>query len=231
MNLPDKLRKDYDPCAVSWKEIDKLSEPLITYLLYKEGKSIQLIAKIRRMSVEQVNQQLIRAKTQSFAPKIQSKSILERMLEVTKTDRQIMLANMSQKEKNVLGKEIYRKYSLMTNPEDKMVIIWIIGELGIKELLPFIYKDAKHPHGNVRRLVCSAMNKIGDSNSIPYLHRALLDIKPQVRQYAAKALSKLGDQNSIVKLGELLKKPYEKEYVKRAYQEAILNIERRLEKC
>lgn len=231
MDASDKYTKDYRKCAVSWQDTDQLNDPLITYLLYKEGKSIQLIARIRRMSVEQVNQQLIMAKAQNFTPKGQAKSILEKMLEVTKEDRKTMLVDMSQQEKSVLSKEIYRKYPLVTNPEDKMVIIWIIGELGIKELLPLIYKDVKHPHGNVRRLVCSAMNKIGDASSIAYLHKALLDTKPQVRQYAAKALGKLGDRSSLIKLNELLKKAHEKDYVKRAYREATLNIERRLEKC
>lgn len=212
-----------------WDHIDQMNDDMITYLLYKEGKSIPIIGKIRGMTIEEVNHQLIQAKAQLYPKKKKKeKSCLERMLEVAKQDRKDILSHMTKEEKRNLAREIYLQYHHMDNPEDKILVIWIIGELKIKELLPMIYRDIRHPHGNIRRMICSAINKTGDEGSVSYLHRSLLDSKPQVRQYAAKALGKFGNKYSIRKLKGLLLNPNEKEYVKRAFQEAIKNIETRV---
>ncbi|WP_207707279.1 HEAT repeat domain-containing protein [Crassaminicella thermophila] len=215
--------------SLSWDDINIKKDYMITYLLYKEGKGIDLIASIRNMTVEKVKKQLILAKSEIFSVSTEEKSILDKMLEATKSKRYEMLSSIKMKDKKILVREIYKRYNYINNPDDKMIVIWIIGELGIQKLIPIIYQDIQHPHGNVRRMVCSAINKIGDADSIEYLHRALLDSKPQVRQYAAKALGKLGNKKSIKKIKSLICNPKEKEYVKRAFQEAICNIERRLE--
>lgn len=212
-----------------WNHIDLEKDYMITYLLYGEGKSIELIAKIRNMNEENVKKQIILAKSEILSLKKEEKSILEKMLELSKPERTKVISSMSSEEKRNLAKEIYYRYDDIKNAEDKMIVIWIIGELGIKKLLPIVYKDIKHPHGNVRRMICSAINKIGDSSGVKYLYKALIDPKPQVRQYAAKALGKIGDEKSVMKMKGLLGKPNEKKYVKDAFYEAIDHIKKRLE--
>ncbi|WP_053957606.1 HEAT repeat domain-containing protein [Inediibacterium massiliense] len=213
-----------------WEGIDFAKDYRITYLLYKEGKSIDLIAKIRRMSEEQVKKEIILAKTEQLQIKDYEKSILEKMLEASKDERIKLIENMSVDERKYLGKKIYYSYERINNAEDKAVLIWIIGELGLLPLSKILYKDINHPHGNVRRMVCSALYKLGDEKGIFYLHKALLDKKPQVRQYAAKALGKIGNEQSKMRLERLIHNPNEKDYVKKAFYEAIEHIERKLKK-
>ncbi|WP_129598818.1 HEAT repeat domain-containing protein [Anaerophilus nitritogenes] len=213
-----------------WTNIDFSKDYRITYLLYKEGKSIDLIAKIRRMSEEQVKKEIILAKTEQFQIKDYEKSILEKMLEISKEERIKIIDNMSVEEKKYLGKKIYHSYEKINHAEDKIVLIWIIGELGLLPLSKILYKDISHPHGNVRRMVCSALYKLGDEKGVFYLHKALLDKKPQVRQYAAKALGKIGNEESSMRLKRLIYNPNEKEYVKKAFHEAIDHIDRKLKK-
>lgn len=214
---------------LTWEALDMEKDHMVTYLLYKEKKSIPLIARIRRITEEEVKHQLIKAKSELFTAKTNGGSLLDGMLEMTKSHRQTLLVTMSQKDKKILARQIYQRYDDMENPEDKMVMIWIIGELGITKLIDLVHRDVKHPHGNVRRLVCSAINKIGDEKSVEYLYRALMDSKPQVRQYAAKALGRLGGKKAIAKLRGLSLNPKEKDYVKVAFDEAIRNIQTRLE--
>ncbi|QXM06261.1 HEAT repeat domain-containing protein [Crassaminicella indica] len=214
--------------SLSWENYNTMKDYMITYLLYHEGKSIALIAKIRNMNVEQVKRQIILAKSEVFFANDNEQSILEKMLEISKVERIKIINNMNIEDRKALAKEIYYQYNRISNAEDKMILIWIIGELGIKKLIHIVYKDIKHPHGNVRRMVCSAINKIGDASGIEYLHKALIDPKPQVRQYAAKGLGKIGNEKSVMKIKRLLGNPNEKKYVKKAFYEAIDNIERRL---
>ena len=47
---------------ISWDNIDKLEDHYITYLLYKESRTVSQISKIRNLSTSQVNDQLIKAK-------------------------------------------------------------------------------------------------------------------------------------------------------------------------
>ena len=47
---------------ISWDNIDNLEDSHITYLLYKESKTVSQISKIRNLSSVEVNDQLIKAK-------------------------------------------------------------------------------------------------------------------------------------------------------------------------
>src|SRR5690606_6868604 len=96
------------------------------------------------------------------------------------------------------------------------------------KLLPTIHKEINHKHGGVRRMVCSALGKIGSSHSIDVLHKSLQDVKPQVRQYAANALKTIGNERTIRRLKSLLNNPREVPYVRRSYEETIRIIEDRL---
>lgn len=211
--------------TLGWQDLGEKDEHLITYLLYKEGKNVELIAKIRRLSIEEVNHHLIRAKWESLSGDKKEKTMLERMIELDKAERKCILVAMTNSEKRALAGEIYKKYFEIKHSEDKMLVIWLIGELRLRELLGLVHEDMDHPHGNVRRLACSAIGKIGDESSLDYLHKALADTKPQVRQYAAKALGCLGNRKTVQKIRHLLYNPNERDYVRRAFEEAIGKIE------
>ena len=72
----------------------------------------------------------------------------------------------------------------------------------------------------------AALRKIESPSSREYLQRGLYDSNPQTRQYCAKALAKIGNKNSLKMLKQLRnKKNFEKEYVLRAYEEAISILE------
>ena len=49
---------------VDWNNIDELEDYFITYLLYKESKTVSQISKIRNISTMEVKDQLIKAKLQ-----------------------------------------------------------------------------------------------------------------------------------------------------------------------
>ncbi len=47
---------------ISWDNIENLEEHFITYLLYKESKTVSQISKIRNIEIQEINEQLIKAK-------------------------------------------------------------------------------------------------------------------------------------------------------------------------
>ncbi len=210
---------------ISWDNIeyiDKLSDSIITYLLYKEGKNIDIISRIRNISRESVEKDLIEAKIIIRELKESSdKTPLDIMLEAPKDKRLEILNAKTSDYLGKLEKEIKNRYKLFKNPEDKMILIWIAGELKARSLVPNISKDIYHYNGNVRRMVCSALGKIRDPRAVPILHRGLNDKKPQVRQYAAKALSHLGNKESLEILSKKLQMTEERDYVKSACINAI----------
>lgn len=62
---------------ISWDNIGNLEDHYITYLLYKESKTVSQISKIRNISVTEVNDQLIKAK-------LEIKSMLKEKIELSK---------------------------------------------------------------------------------------------------------------------------------------------------
>ena len=62
---------------ISWDNIDKLEDYFITYLLYKESKTVSQISKIRNYRFTEVNDQLIKAK-------IEIKSMFKNKVELSK---------------------------------------------------------------------------------------------------------------------------------------------------
>ena len=73
---------------ISWDNIDQLEDHFITYLLYKESKTVSQISKIRNISTTEVNDQLIKAKLEIKAmlkdELESSKDVLDRFLELNK---------------------------------------------------------------------------------------------------------------------------------------------------
>jgi len=214
---------------VSWENAKELEDNIISFLLYQEGKPIDLISRIRNVSIDAIKDHIIQAKIKlgkkdnvTYAP------IFTQLLASTKDERVDFLIHLTEDETSKLKSYIKRIMHQIDQPEDKMVAIWLAGHLKAAELLPEIRREYLHKHGGVRRMVCSALRKIPHNENLPVLHKALQDNKPQVRQYAAKALADIGDSITVGRLKNLLNKPGEMDYVKGAYKQAIQQIEERL---
>jgi HEAT repeat protein len=214
---------------LSWENIDNLEDFFITYLLYKEGKDIIQISKIRNVSIDQVNRDIIKAKENlKKYTKKDKKNIVHKLLEMDKEQRINYISSLEKESLTDLKKKLYKRILQEKNAEDLMILLWIAGEFKDDRFLNIIHSISNHPHGGVRRMAYSAMGKINSSESIDFLHKGLIDSKPQVRQYSAKALMKLGNETSLRKLKNLITNPREKQYVKRAFLEAIKSIEKRM---
>ena len=62
---------------ISWDNIENLEDYYITYLLYKESRTVSQISKIRNLSIAEINEQLIKAK-------LEIKSMLKEKVELSK---------------------------------------------------------------------------------------------------------------------------------------------------
>jgi vesicle coat complex subunit len=217
---------------ISWDDAQKFDDCIITYMLYREGKTIEIIGRIRNISREKVEKDIIDAKIKlrTIQSDKNEKGLLDKVLELTKEERLRCIQEKPREELENFMEQIRKEYGSIKNPEDKAALIWLIGEIKDVSLIGLLSKDILHNNGNVRRMVCSALGKIGSEKALPILHKALSDDKPQVRQYAAKALRHIGNKASLHMLNEAIKKNHEKDYVKRAYLQSIENINLRLTK-
>lgn len=215
---------------ISWDNVEKFDDCIITYILYKEGKTIEIISRIRNIPKEKVEKDIIDAKIKLRSIKLgkNRKSLLDKMLELTKDERLKFIKEEPPEKVEKLIEEVKKEYGFIKNHEDRAALIWLIGELGDINLISLLSKDILHNNGNVRRMVCSALGKIGSERALPILHKALNDDKPQVRQYAAKALRDIGNETSLHILNQITRKSYEKDYVKRACFQSIESINMRL---
>ncbi len=215
--------------ALSWENALELEDYLLSYLLYQEGKSIPIICRLRNLTEDVVKEHIIKAKIKHMKKQEEvNGSLFTQLLACDKNQRINYLEKCNEAE--LKGLIVYIKEILprIDQPEDKMVAIWLAGHLKAQAVLPEIRQEYNNKHGGVRRMVCSALRKIPHKESIDILNKALQDNKPQVRQYAAKALGEIGDARSLNRLNNLINKPNEAEYVKRAYRLAIEAIEARI---
>nr|WP_317331834.1 HEAT repeat domain-containing protein [uncultured Romboutsia sp.] len=215
---------------ISWDNIDKLEDHYITYLLYKESRSVSQISKIRNLSTSQVNDQLIKAKLEiksMLKDKIElSKDVIDKFLVLNKNDRLKFMDNLNEERMLDFKRKLYKRIITEKNAEDLMILIWATGELKDERFLALLHPLTSHRHSDVRRITYSALRKVESTSSREYLHRGLYDSNPQTRQYCAKALAKIGNKNSLKMLKQLRnKKNFEKEYVLKAYEEAISTLE------
>ena len=92
---------------ISWDNIDKLEDHYITYLLYKESRTVSQISKIRNLSTSQVNDQLIKAK-------LEIKSMLKDKVELSKDVIDKFVIKFSESTKDAFDKkrltEAFEKY-------------------------------------------------------------------------------------------------------------------------
>ena len=215
---------------ISWDNIDKLEDHYITYLLYKESRTVSQISKIRNLSTSQVNDQLIKAKLEiksMLKDKVElSKDVIDKFLVLNKNDRLKFMDSLNEERMLDFKRKLYKRIITEKNAEDLMILIWATGELKDDRFLALLHPLTSHRHSDVRRITYSALRKIQSPNSREYLQRGLYDSNPQTRQYCAKALAKIGNKNSLKMLKQLRnKKNFEKEYVLRAYEEAISILE------
>lgn len=215
---------------ISWDNIDNLEDYYITYLLYKESKTVYQISKIRNMSTSEINDQLIRAKLEIKAmlkDKVElSKDVIDKFLGLNKSDRLEFMNGLNPERLLDLKRKLYKRILIEKNAEDLMILIWATGELKDDKFLNLLHPLTSHRHSDVRRITYSALRKIESPSSRDYLQRGLYDTNPQTRQYCAKALAKTGNKNSLKMLRQLKsKKQFEKDYVLRAYEEAIDMLE------
>ena len=215
---------------ISWDNIDKLEDHYITYLLYKESRTVSQISKIRNLSTSQVNDQLIKAKLEiksMLKDKVElSKDVIDKFLVLNKNDRLKFMDSLNEERMLDFKRNLYKRIITEKNAEDLMILKWATGELKDDRFLALLQPLTSHRHSDVRRITYSALRKIESPSSREYLQRGLYDSNPQTRQYCAKALAKIGNKNSLKMLKQLRnKKNFEKEYVLRAYEEAISILE------
>lgn len=215
---------------ISWDNIDNLEDYYISYLLYKESKTVYQISKIRNMSTSEINDQLIKAKLEIKAmlkDKVElSKDVIDKFLGLNKSDRLEFMNGLNPERLLDLKRKLYKRILTEKNAEDLMILIWATGELKDDKFLNLLHPLTSHRHSDVRRITYSALRKIESPSSRDYLQRGLYDTNPQTRQYCAKALAKTGNKNSLRMLRQLKsKKQFEKDYVLRAYEEAIDMLE------
>ena len=215
---------------ISWDNIDKLEDHYITYLLYKESRTVSQISKIRNLSTSQVNDQLIKAKLEiksMLKDKVElSKDVIDKFLVLNKNDRLKFMDSLNEERMLDFKRKLYKRIITEKNAEDLMILIWATGELKDDRFLALLHPLTSHRHSDVRRITYSALRKIESPSSREYVQRGLYDSNPQTRQYCAKALAKIGNKNSLKMLKQLRnKKNFEKEYVLRAYEDAISILE------
>lgn len=218
---------------ISWKNIDSLEDYQITYLLYeKESLNTSQIAKIRNISSQEVGEHLIKAKLENrdLNKKNTEKEVdeLDVFLSMNKTERLDFLDRLKSEKMIYFKRKVYKRILTEYNTDDLIILIWTAGELNDEGFLNVLHTLVNNRNSDVRRISYSAIRKICSPKSREVLELGLLDSNPQTRQYCAKALLKVGNEHSL----KILKNQYrarqgvEKDYVLRAYREAIIELEK-----
>ena len=118
---------------ISWDNIDKLEDHYITYLLYKESRTVSQISKIRNLSTSQVNDQLIKAKLEiksMLKDKVElSKDVIDKFLVLNKNDRLKFMDSLNEERMLDFKRKLYKRIITEKNAEDLMILIWATGEL------------------------------------------------------------------------------------------------------
>ncbi len=216
---------------ISWENIDVIDDFFITYLLYKESKSVPQISIIRNLSEEKVKDQIIEAKLaiREYQKEKgnQKEDLLDEFLKLNKSNRLDFMDSLDDKKMLYFKRRLFKRITEEKNAEDLISLIWATGELKDSRFLDLLHQLTDHRHSDVRRITYSALRKLGSKESKEFLEKGLYDSNAQTRQYSAKALSEIGDDVSLKILKRLSSqnKNSEKGYVLRAYDEAINTLE------
>lgn len=216
--------------VIRWENVDVLEDYFITYLLYLDSLTIPQISRVRNKTIEEVNDDLIKAKLAVRDSKKSSKSekkdeILE-FLTKTKEDRLEYIGGLSDEELESFKAKVYKSILKVNNADDLIVLVWTAGEFKDKRFLKILYPLTERPHTNIRRITYSAIGKIGEDESVIYLEMGLMDNNPQVRMYCAKFLGTMGRMESIRILENLVKNKsdFEKGYVINTCKESLVKL-------
>lgn len=180
-----------------------------SYRLYLEKKTISEISKILKIEENMVQQHIISAKlNQNFDKKLKDNTLLDEILIMEKTDRLKAMEVMDESSKISLSYEIKAYLNKENkNPEDCALVVWIIGELKLKNFDEYLKKLSFSYNGNIKRMVFSSMGKIYNPEFVPYLKQGCKDKKPQVRSYAIKSFAKYNTEDKL----DFLRKVYKQE--------------------
>lgn len=211
---------------IRWADIDNLEDYFITYLLYQDSLSIAQIAKVRNKSIDEVNKDLILAKTELRKIEVPEKTSGENdiiYLSMDKEDRVKFIEDLEDEDKTFFKRKVYKSILKTKNVDDLMVWVWTAGELRDYRFLNILYPLVERNHSNLRRIAYSAISKIGSEESLDVVEMGLLDENPQIRQYCAKALGRIGSRSSIKILENIIKNKseFEKEYVLRSCRDSL----------
>ena len=153
---------------------------------------------------------------------------LQSFLGLDKNKRLDFLDRLKPEKMIYFKRKVYKRILTEYNTDDLIVLIWTTGELKDENFLKILHNLTEHRNSDVRRITYSAIRKIGSPKSREVLELGLLDSNPQTRQYCAKALLKVGNGHSLNILRNLYRarQGVEKDYVLRAYREAIIELEK-----
>lgn len=153
---------------------------------------------------------------------------LQSFLGLDKNKRLDFLDRLKPEKMIYFKRKVYKRILTERNTDDLIALIWTAGELRDAGFLKVLHTLTKNNNSDVRRISYSAIRKIGSPESREVLEMGLYDSNPQTRQYCAKALLKVGNNRSlnILRNQYKAKRNSEKDYVLRAYLEAIIELEK-----
>lgn len=204
---------------IKWSESHSYTDEDITYFLFLEGKSIDSLCKIRNLNREIVQKHILDGKIKYgiLAKSNNEKELFETISKAGKLDKIEVLKCLDEEIKSKLIQFIKGNYADMKTKE-KESAVWILGEIGDKDILNVLMKACVHNHVNVRRMAVSAVGKIGDKGMETVAIKALEDENPQVVMYAIKALIKIKSENAVNKVKVVYSKT-DKDYIKKVAEE------------
>lgn len=209
----------------NWDFIENYSEEEISYFLSLEGKSIEVISKIRNIDKVTVQKHLINCKIKyRFLVKSSNiEELFKTLVKAGKSERVYVMNSLDKVNRAKLIDFIKRNH-IDLPLKDKESAIWIIGELRAEEGLDLLIKATVNNHVNIRRLSVSALGKIANEKGEMALVRALNDSNSQVVSYAIKSLQKLNSKKATEKIKEILNTS-DKPYVQKACEEYLSYID------
>ena len=133
---------------VDWNNIDELEDYFITYLLYKESKTVSQISKIRNISTMEAKLQI---KSLSKEKVESSKDILDKYLELSKSERLDFIEELNLDDDRMIKfkRELYKRIRTEKNAEDLIILIWTTGELKEEKYLDLLHALTMHRHSDI----------------------------------------------------------------------------------
>lgn len=209
----------------NWEYIDSYSDEDISYFLFLEGKSINVISRIRNLDKSIIQKHIINGKIK-FRYFIKNNSIDEFFRTInsaSKDEKSLIIQNLNTVIQKKLINFINDNYADFS-PNEKQKAVWILGELKDVDSLKVLIKASVNKIVNVRRMAISAMNKLNDAKCEQHLIRALYDENSQVVLYAIKGLQNLHSNKAIGHVNKL-KNIWKKDYLLREGEKFLNNME------